>query len=123
MNAYASASRGYRESSVLTASPGRLVVMLYDGAHRFLVQAAAALRAGDMPRAGDRMGRAEAIVDQLLSTLDMSAGEVAERLEALYVFSKRTLLEARLEKSPEKVEQVDAILTDLREAWAEIAGS
>src|SRR5205823_12046083 len=47
MNAYASVPAAYKESSVLTAPPERLVVMLYDGANRFLTQAAAAMREGD----------------------------------------------------------------------------
>lgn len=123
MNAYATATRGYKQSSVLTATPGRLVVMLYDGAIRFLFQSATAMRAGDRSKAGERMGRAEAIINELLSTLDMSAGEVAQRLESLYVFQKRLLLEARLEQSPEKVDQVSDLLKELREAWVEIAGS
>ena len=46
----------------------------------------------------ERMDRGEAIVDHLLATLDMSAGEIAERLEGIYVFCKRLLLEARREQ-------------------------
>jgi flagellar secretion chaperone FliS len=122
MNAYATATRGYKESAVLTAPPGRLVVMLYDGAHRFLFQSATAMRAGDVAKSGERMSRAEAIIDELLSTLDMSAGEVAERLQALYLFSKRTLLEARLETDADKIDQVSEVLGELREAWTQIAG-
>ena len=97
MSAYASATRGYRESSILTAPPEKLVVMLYDGGRRFLIQGAAAMRAGDVESSNERLGRAEAIIDELLATLDLSAGEVAERLQALYVFFKRSLLEARNE--------------------------
>jgi flagellar protein FliS len=122
MNAYATASRGYKEQAVLTAPPGRLVVMLYDGALRFLFQSATALREGNYARGAERMSKAEAIIDELLSTLDMSAGEVAERLQSLYFFSKRNLLEARLERSAEKVDEVAGIMRELRDAWAQIAG-
>jgi flagellar protein FliS len=122
MNAYATASRGYTRNAVLTASPGRLVVMLYDGALRFLFQSATAIRQGQFARGAERMSRAEAIIDELLSTLDLSAGEVAERLQALYFFCKETLLEARLHQDPAKVEEVSGILRELRDAWAEIAG-
>ena len=123
MATYAPAPRAYRESSILTAPPERLVVMLYDGARRFLAQAAYAMRERDVAHAGNRLQRAEAIIEELLATLDMSAGEVAERLEAIYVFSRRTLAEARLEQDPEKVEQVSELLGELREAWAEVAGA
>ena len=123
MATYAPAPRAYRESSILTAPPERLVVMLYDGARRFLAQAAYAMRERDVAQAGNRLQRAEAIIEELLATLDMSAGEVAERLEAIYVFSRRMLAEARLEQDPEKVEQVSELLGELREAWAEVAGA
>ena len=120
MTTYATAPAAYRESSVLTATPGRLVIMLYEGAGRFLAQAAAAMRQGDVTRAYGRIAKAEAIVEELLVTLDMSAGEVAERLQGLYVFWRRQLIEARLERDPERIEQVAAMLGDLREAWSEI---
>ena len=61
--------------------------MLYDGAHRFLVQTAVAMREGRPGVAGERLRRAEAIIDELMVTLNMEAGgEVAVRLQALYVF-------------------------------------
>lgn len=123
MNAYASASRAYKESAVLTASPERLVVMLYDGAGRFLARAAAALRAGEPAAAAKAMRSAEAILDELLATLDPEAGEIAERLQGIYVFCRRTLVEAQLERDAGKVERVAGLLAELREAWAGICGS
>jgi flagellar protein FliS len=122
MSAYASAPAAYKESSVLTAPPERLVVMLYDGAMRFLAQSAAAMRRDDIAASHDRLQRGEAIVSELNATLDMSAGEIAERLRAIYTFCRRHLTEARLERNPEKVETVIRLLGELREAWAQIAG-
>ena len=122
MTANAAASRGYRENSILTAPPERLVVMLYDGANRFLRQGAEAMRSDAHSASNSRLQRAEAIIDELMSTLDMEQGQVAERLQAIYLFSRRTLMEARLERDPDKVEQVADLLGELREAWASIAG-
>jgi flagellar protein FliS len=122
MNAYASVPAAYKESSIVTAPPERLVVMLYDGAGRFLTQAAAAMRQNDIALSNDRLQRAEAIISELNATLDMSAGDIAERLRAIYNFSRRHLGEARLERSPEKVEAVSRLLGELRESWARIAG-
>lgn len=119
----AASPQAYRESAVLTAPPERLVVMLYDGARRFLHQAAAAMRDGDVPTAHERLRRAEAIVAHLLGTLDTTQGEVAERLEAIYVFCQRQLAEARMQQDPSRVEQVGALLGELREAWAQLAAS
>ena len=107
----------------MTASPERLVVMLYDGAIRFFFQAAAAMREARTRRPLERLDRGEAIVDHLLATLDMSAGEIAERLEGIYVFCKRLLLEARLERDADKVDLVRGYLAELRESWAQIAGA
>jgi flagellar protein FliS len=107
---------------VLTASPARLVVMLYDGARRFLAQAGAAMRDGQVAEAHRRLGRAEAIIEELLSALDFEAGgEIAERLEAIYVFCRRQIMEARIGQDPEKLEQVSRLLGELRAAWSEIA--
>jgi flagellar protein FliS len=123
MNAYASAApAAYKESSIVTAPPERLVVMLYDGVGRFLTQAAAAMRQGDLALSNDRLQRAEAIVSELNATLDMSAGDIAERLRAIYLFSNRHLGEARIERSPEKIETVSRLLGELRDSWAQIAG-
>jgi flagellar protein FliS len=122
MSAY-SPTAAYRDASVLTASPGQLVVMLYDGAERFLRQARHAMQEGDLARANNRMQRAEAIIDELQATLNFDAGEVAERLRAIYLFCRRHLSEARLERDPERIGEVLGLLGDLREAWATIAAA
>jgi flagellar secretion chaperone FliS len=118
----ANPSATYRQQSVLTATPGQLVVMLYDGALRFLLQASTALRSGDPLGCDAKLRRAEAIVDELHSSLDKdSGGEIASRLEGIYVFCKRHLMEARLERDPAMIEKVSELLAELREAWVEIA--
>ena len=96
----ANPSAAYRQQSVLTASPGQLVVMLYDGALRFLLQASTA-HARRRPRSpcDAKLRRAEAIIDELHSSLDKErGGEIASRLEGIYVFCKRHLIEARIER-------------------------
>jgi flagellar secretion chaperone FliS len=119
---YAGANRAYTESSILTAPPERLVVMLYDGAHRFLFQAAHAMRSGDIAAMNNRMQRAEAILSELRGTLNHEGGgEIAGRLEAIYAFCQRHLLEARLKRDAERIEQVMKLLGELRDAWDQIA--
>ena len=122
MTAFATASpAAYKQQSIMTAPPERLVVMLYDGAIRFFFQAAAAMREDALATATERLDRGEAIVDHLLQTLDMEkGGEIAQRLEGIYVFSKRLLMEARLERDADKIDLVRGYLTELREAWAQI---
>jgi flagellar protein FliS len=121
---YATAQQAYRDSSVLTAPPERLVVMLYDGAHRFLFQAAHAMRSGDVSQMNNRMQRAEAIIAELRGTLNHEqGGEIAGRLESIYAFCQRHLLEARLKRDPERIEQVMKLLAELRDAWNQVAAS
>lgn len=118
---FAASPQAYRESAVLTAPPERLVVMLYDGARRFLSQAAAAMRDGDVPTAHERLRRAERIVEHLLATLDMSQGEIAQRLEAIYVFCLEQLSEGRMRQDARLLDTVSGLLGELREAWAQVA--
>ena len=123
MNAYAAApSSAYKESAVLTAPPERLVLMLYDGIHRFLFQATVAMRDGNPVLTNNKLQRAEAIIDELIATLDHSAGEISDRLNAIYLYCRRTLGEARTAKSPGKIEEVQGHIKELRDAWAEICG-
>jgi flagellar secretion chaperone FliS len=119
---YASTSHAsYRESAILTAPPEQLVIMLYDGAHRFLQQAVAAMREDRAAEAGERLGRATAIIDELQCTLDLSAGVVAERLSGIYVFCRGHLAEGLCEREPAKLERVQALMRQLRDAWAQAA--
>jgi flagellar secretion chaperone FliS len=121
MSTYAS-PQAYREAAVLTASPEQLVVMLYDGVARFLRQAELALEEGQLVQMNQRIGRAEAIIDELHATLNKDAGEISERLEAIYVFCRKLLVEARIERDGHKIREVIRLFAPLREAWATIAG-
>jgi flagellar secretion chaperone FliS len=114
----------YRQQAILTAPPGRLVVMLYDGCLRFLFQSAHAMREGDRQTSLQRMRRAEAIIDELTVTLDHDRGGiVASRLHGIYAFSRRQLLDAWREGDADKIDEVSSLLSELRDAWAEIEGS
>ena len=123
MPAYAPAPNAYRESAVLTASPG---AARRDALRRRQPVPDPVLhRHARRPRrpAGEKLRRAEAIIDELLATLDMSVGEVAERLQALYLFFKEHLMSARLKQDAEKVDEVARFMRELRASWATIAGA
>ena len=114
----------YRQQSILTATPGQLVVTLYDGCLRFLTQGAYAMRDGRRTQADGRLARAEAIIDELLATLDLEQGGViASRLQGIYVFCNGLLLQARAESDPAAIETVIGLLGELREAWAQISSA
>jgi flagellar protein FliS len=111
----------YRANAILTASHGQQIVMLYDGARRFLFQAAAAMSEGQGVVAHNKLTRAEDIIRHLRSTLDMSQGVLPERLNAIYSFSLSHLRQARLEQEPAKLDEVSDLLGRLRESWAAIS--
>jgi flagellar protein FliS len=111
----------YRRGTVLAATPGELVVLLYDGARRFLRQAAVAIRDGEVERAHNTLRRGERIIRHLDGTLDFEQGELPQRLHAIYLFCLRDLNAARMSQDPAKVEQVSELLGDLRDAWSQVA--
>jgi flagellar protein FliS len=118
--AYA-APQSYQQNAVLTAPPGRLVVMLYEGAGRFLRRASLAMQNGDVARTNTSLQRAEAIINELLVTLNHEkGGEIAASLRDLYLFCGRYLNEARLEKDTEKIDAVAGLLDELRDAFSQI---
>ena len=111
----------YRASSVLTATRGQLVVMLYDGATRFLSQASVAMGQQEVAAAHNKLTRAENIIRHLRNTLDLEQGQIAERLQSIYTFALAHLRQARLDQSQHKVDEVNELLGKLRESWAAIA--
>ena len=115
------APQSYQQNAIMTAPPGRLVVMLYDGAGRFLRRASLAMQNGEVAKTNEALQRAEAIIDELLVTLDHEkGGEIAASLRDLYVFCRRYLNEARVEKAHEKIDAVVGLLAELRDAFAQI---
>jgi flagellar protein FliS len=109
----------YGAVKVTTANPGQILVMLYDGLLRFLREAQAAFLANERARAGERIGRSLAILDQLLVGLDPThAPELCEKLQSVYVFCIQRLVRANLEQNQEMVGEVVRVLSPLRDAWS-----
>jgi flagellar protein FliS len=112
----------YKENSVTTQSKGRLVVMLYDGAIKFLRQAVAALEAGDMAAKGRYIGRAMDIINELDAVLDVdTGGEIAHNLRGLYDFVRRHVQRGHLANDPQPLTDAAALLTELNEGWKAIS--
>ncbi|MCS7235363.1 MAG: flagellar export chaperone FliS [Armatimonadota bacterium] len=106
----------YRSFHASTASGGQLVVMLYEGAARFLEEAARAYRAGDSDAAGQAVTRAERILLELMASLDLRY-DLAGRLLALYRFMFERLADARRRRDAGELERVRGWLVDLKDAW------
>lgn len=110
----------YRSMQITTASPEKLVVMLYDGAIKNIRIAEEALAEKNYVEANNALVKAQDIINELASSLDMSQ-EISANLYQLYDFVRRVLIEANIKKSSENLDPVKKILTDLRDAWAEVA--
>jgi flagellar protein FliS len=121
MSNVAASHAAYRRGTVLAATPGQLVVLLYDGARRFMRQAAVAMGDGEVERAHKALRNSERIIRHLDGTLDFEQGDIPHRLHAIYLFSLSHLNAARMTQDPGKVEQVSELLGELREAWSQAA--
>ncbi len=115
--------RQYTTHSAQTATPGQLVVMLYDGFLRFCAQGRLAFGQGDVGASGTRFTRAQDIVTELRVTLDMTQGEIAQNLASLYEYVGERLTAARLNKDMAEIDEAVRVMADLRSAWVQIAGT
>jgi flagellar protein FliS len=111
----------YRDSEILTAPPAVQVVLLYRGAIRFGRQHLAALDRGDREVAHRASLRCQAIVAGLREALDRRAGPLAVRLDAIYDFVLRRLVEGNVQADPRPTREALALLEDLLEAWETVA--
>jgi len=109
----------YLQAAVATAPPGRLLLMLYDGAINFLSRAVDALERKDYEEANRLIGRAQDIIAELISALDMKY-EVAQFLYQLYDYFNRRLIEANVKKDGVPATEVQGYLKELRETWAKV---
>ena len=121
-------ARTYRANSVLTASPGQLVLMLYDGALRAIALAKEGFNTPvDNPRRietiNQQLLKAQSILTELQNGLNMEAGgEFAQTMHRLYDYHNRRLLEANIRKQVDPVIEVERLVRELRDAWAQMLG-
>jgi flagellar protein FliS len=112
----------YRRTEAQSASPMQLVVMLYDGALRFLTEARTAHASGDLARRADALRHVAAILAECHSTLDLEqGGAVAAELDRLYSYMSARLLDVTLKRDATAIDEIHRLMTPLRHAWAEAA--
>lgn len=115
MNAY---MNQYQNNQVTTASPEKILIMLYDGAIRFVRQAKLAIVEGRQGDKATAIGKAIAIITEFSNTLDYEVGgEIAQNLYSLYDFMVRELSAVNARSKAERLDPVEKILQDLREAF------
>jgi flagellar secretion chaperone FliS len=111
----------YLADSVNTASPGKLLVMLYDRLVMDLLQGEEALRTQNREQAGERLTHAQEIILELRTTLDLDAWSGAEGLANLYGFLLTELIGANVARDADRVAACRALVEPLRDAWREAA--
>jgi flagellar secretion chaperone FliS len=117
MNAY---MNHYQNNSVLTASREQILVMLYDGAIRFVRQARQAIKENQQGEKAHAIGKAIAIITEFSNTLDYEVGgEIALDLSRLYDFMARELSAVNIRNNLERLNPVEKILQELRDAFVE----
>jgi flagellar secretion chaperone FliS len=115
----------YRKVATQTATPGQLVLMLYDGALRFLEKAMTGFEYQDPllfnQTINNNILRAQAIIHEMNASLNMEAGgEVASNFRRLYNYFYRCLTKANRTKKKEPVLEIMTHLRTLRDSWAEM---
>lgn len=112
----------YQETSVSTQNKGRLIVMLYDGAIKFMRLAIRELEANNYQAKGKYINKAMAIITELSAVLDMeSGGEIAGDLRRLYNFMNRRLSEANTKCDAQGIRDVITMMEELNQGWKAIS--
>lgn len=113
----------YQDSVVTTQSKGRLIVLLYDGAIKFMKLAIKELEAKNYEEKGRYINKARDIINELNAVLDMNAGgEIAANLQKLYSFMSNRLSEANVKSDPQMIREVIKLMEELNQSWKAIAG-
>ncbi|GGC99205.1 flagellar export chaperone FliS [Halopseudomonas salina] len=125
MNAYA-AMKQYQtvnvNAQVSEAAPHRLIQMLLEGGLQRIAQARGAMQFGNIPLKGELIGKSMGIVSGLRDALDLEkGGEVAANLDSLYAYMLQRLSMANLHNDPAMLDEVAALLRDVKEGWDGIA--
>lgn len=107
------------ETSVLAASPNRLITLLFSGARAAIAKAKIHMEAGQIPERGKAITHATRIVDEgLRQSLNLTAGgELASNLSQLYDYVLRCLMMANLKADISQLDTADRLLAELQEAW------
>ena len=113
----------YQENTITTQSKGRLIVMLYDGAIKFMKLAIEEMEKNNNESKSLYINKAQDIINELNAVLDMDAGgEIATNLRKLYCFMSNRLSEANIKRDAQMVRDVIKLMEELNQGWKAIAG-
>ncbi|MEW6749554.1 MAG: flagellar export chaperone FliS [Candidatus Latescibacterota bacterium] len=119
------AHKQYNQVQIQTATKGKLIVLLYQGAIRHMKKALLHMERKEIEAKGNCLIRAQDIVLELLYALDhemlRSGNELALNLQRLYLYCYRRLVQANIHMDRRAIEEVVALMTNLLEAWQQVA--
>ncbi|WP_423408233.1 flagellar export chaperone FliS [Heyndrickxia sp. MSNUG] len=111
--------QSYQQSSVNTASPGELTLMLYNGCLKFINLAKHAMEQKDIPARNTNILKSQKIVQELMVTLNMDL-EVSQNMMSLYDYMNRRLIEANIKNDQAILEEVEGLVTEFRDTWKQV---
>ena len=114
-NAY----NAYKQNSVTTASPGELTLMLYNGCIKFIHQAKKAIEVNDIERRNKYVQKAQAILNELMSTLNMDV-PVSKDMYNLYEYMYHQLTQANINSDSAILDEVENLTIEFRDTWKEV---
>jgi len=126
MSAYQAASKSYAaldlETSINSASPHKLILMLYEGAISSLHKARIFMQEKQTAQKGQEISRAISIIDEGLASClnEEQGGDIAKNLASLYEYMSFRLMQANIHNNVEWLDEIIKLLTDLRGAWEQI---
>ncbi len=109
----------YTQNNIAIESPQKLIEMLYEGILRFNTRAAMAISSKNIEKKCYWINRSMAIFIELISALDHSNGDITKYLNGLYNYQLELLLEANIQNSTDKLDEVNNVIKGLLEAWRE----
>ncbi len=108
----------YKNTQIQTATPGQLILLLYEGGIKFCKLAKLSIEDNNIMNANNYMIKTQDIISELMASLDVNkGGEIAKNLYSLYDYMLGKLVEANLQKSKEAIEEVQKLLEELRDSW------
>lgn len=109
----------YKKQNVLTAGPGELTLMLYDGCIKNLKLAKIYISEKNVEKTNEVFLKAFNIVAELMQSLDLNF-DISHQLLAIYDFISRTIAEANMAKDVPKTDIAIELVTDLRDTWQQV---
>lgn len=111
----------YHKTSVTTAKKEKILLMLYEGAIKFVRQAQVKMQKNEISAKGQLISKSTAILSELMNTLDFKVGgQLAVDLENLYIFMIDQLIEGNIHNDIERLKNVEKLLKILYSAWSEV---